>query len=70
MTRPILMRFTDADNEGIDPTVLIEFTLDDPELRTGGGRIHFGPDGYLYIGIADTQRAESSLAQDLSSPFG
>ncbi len=68
--RPVLMRFTDADNEGIDPTVLIEFTLDNPELRPAGGRIQFGPDGHLYIAIGDTQRADTSLAQDLSSPFG
>ena len=67
--RPVLMRFTDVDNEGVDPTVLIEFPEANPEVagQVGGG-IHFGPDGYLYISIGDKGREE--LSQDLSSPFG
>ena len=67
--KPVLMRFTDADNKGVDPTVIIEFPLANPESPFHvAGAIHFGPDGYLYISIGDTQRQE--LPQDLSSPFG
>ena len=67
--RPVLMRFTDVNNKGENPEKLIEFPLANPEVQAHvGGSIHFGPDGYLYISIGETERGE--LAQDLSSPLG
>lgn len=69
LARPILMRFTEANNKGLDPTVLIEFPRANPEIAVHvGGAIHFGPDGYLYISIGNI--AIDELSQDLSSPFG
>ncbi len=67
--RPVLMRFTDASGEGQDSKVLIEFPMANPRVRGHvGGGLHFGPDGYLYLSIGETEMKE--LAQDLSSPFG
>jgi len=67
--RPLLMRFTDSDGKGENPERLVEFPLANPRVRGHvGGGLHFGPDGYLYLSIGETERKE--LAQDLSSPFG
>jgi len=69
LARPVLMRFTDVDNIGENPERLIEFPMANPEVKGHvGGGLHFGPDGYLYLSIGETERRE--LAQDLSSPFG
>ncbi len=63
---PTVMRFTDANNRGTDPTPL---PLNLPELseknaeHTGGG-LRFGPDGYLYLSLGDLKA--SGHAQDLS----
>ncbi len=69
IANPKLMRFTEVDNEGTNPKVLIEFPEGNPEfpVHVGGG-LHFGPDGYLYLSIGETEKEE--LSQDLSSPFG
>lgn len=67
--RPALMRLTAEGDIGTNPETLIEFPMANPEVQGHvGGGIHFGPDGYLYISIGETQREE--LAQDLSHPFG
>ena len=69
IANPVLMRFTEVDNEGVDPEVLIEFPKTNPEVPVHvGGGLHFGPDGYLYLSIGETER--EGLSQDLSSPFG
>jgi len=67
---PVLVRFTEADNRGNEPEVLIEFPDIEPGLNPVdvGGGLQFGPDGSLYVSIGDTDRP--NLAQDLSSPFG
>ena len=50
-----VMRFTDIDNQGTDPTVIL---ADLPKARVNatlhvGGNILFGPDGYLYLSLGD-----------------
>jgi len=64
-----IIRLTDVDNVGTDPTIIGDL----PEAFPGttihvGGNIHFGPDGFLYVTIGDGSKVE--LAQDLSSPWG
>ena len=68
--RPIIMRFTDVDNRGEDPTVILDDLHEhDPGLvRHVGGNVHFGPDGYLYVTIGEMDDMGSS--QDLSSARG
>ncbi len=48
-----VMRFTDSDNHGSDPTVVLG---DLPEVNATphtGGNILFGPDGYHYVSLGD-----------------
>ncbi len=45
------------------------FTLDQPAGNHNGGDIHFGPDGFLYIGLGDGG-PDSGTAQDLNDLLG
>ena len=61
------MRFTDVNNSGTDPIVL----LDDIPALDGyhsGGALAFGPDGKLYIGVGDATL--STFAQNPSISLG
>lgn len=70
VSRPTVMRFTDDNNIGVDPAVILELpeTFPDRPSWHVGGNIHFGPDGYLYVTVGEY--TESELAQDLSVPQG
>ena len=69
VARPLLRRYTEENNKATNPETLIEFPMANPQVQAHvGGGLAFGPDGYLYLSIGETQREE--LAQDLSSPFG
>ena len=64
-----IMRFTDVDNVGTDPTVIGDLPKTLPNVGIHvGGNIHFGPDGYLYVTIGENTVTEA--AQDLGTVFG
>lgn len=69
--QPVIIRFTDEDGLGTAPKVIISdlpHTHSEHQGFNANGRIHFGPDGFLYISIGDYDTPEQ--AQDLSSPVG
>jgi glucose/arabinose dehydrogenase len=64
-----LMRFTDVNSVGTEPTVIGELPRTLPGVGIHvGGNIRFGPDGYLYVTIGENTVKEAS--QDLSSVLG
>ena len=68
--RPVVTRFTDRDNKGVDPTAIIDNLPETDPAHPGynsHGRIQFGPDGYLYVAIGNYDVANS---QDLAIPQG
>lgn len=70
IAQPVVVRYTDVNNKGTEPTTIID---DFPEATlygeyAVGGDIRFGPDGYLYITIGD--HISTDLAQDLDSVRG
>jgi glucose/arabinose dehydrogenase len=68
---PVIVRFTDVDGEGQDPTVIVgDLPNTSAVCAHVGGNIHFGPDGYLYVSIGDMQLFNPHYAQDLGSPLG
>jgi glucose/arabinose dehydrogenase len=69
--QPTLVRFTDVNGRGEDETVITDRFPITPGGRAGyngNGRIHFGPDGYLYMSIGDYD--EPALVQNLTTPVG
>lgn len=70
--KPNVIRFTDVDGVGTDPTVIVgDLPLTNPVVCGHvGGNLHFGPDGYLYLSLGNNERVEEAVASDLGSPLG
>jgi glucose/arabinose dehydrogenase len=69
--RPVVVRFTDRNNKGVDPKVIVDDLPESLPAAPGfnaNGNIHFGPDGFLYVSLGDYDTP--TLVQDLSSPEG
>jgi len=69
--RPVVMRFTDRNNKGMDPKVIVDDLPESLPAHPGynaNGKIHFGPDGFLYVSLGDYDTP--TLVQDLSTPEG
>jgi glucose/arabinose dehydrogenase len=62
-----VVRFTDSNNTGIDPTVIID-NIPASRGYHSGGAMAFGPDGKLYITVGDA--TEHIFAQDPSIVIG
>ena len=61
-----VVRYREVDNTLVEAVVLLD---DIPAARFhDGGRLRFGPDGYLYVAMGDA--LEEDDAQDLASPSG
>ncbi|MEE8385318.1 MAG: PQQ-dependent sugar dehydrogenase [Dehalococcoidia bacterium] len=71
VARPVVVRFTDRNSEGVDPEVVIDDLPETLPAHAGfnaNGSIHFGPDGFLYLSLGDYDTPP--LVQDLSTPVG
>jgi aldose sugar dehydrogenase len=58
-----VIRFTERDGHGVDPTVIVD-DLPAHHYHAGGG-IAFGPDGRLYVSVGDATRPELLASDDL-----
>jgi glucose/arabinose dehydrogenase len=70
-TRTVLARFTASasnPNVAVPASKLVILELSKQNLLHNGGRVAFGADGYLYLGIGDD--GQQLTPQDLSSLFG
>lgn len=66
--RGVVMRFTDINNQGTDPTVILADLPQSSNTEStphAGGGLLFGPDGYLYLSLGDF----SPFAELLSPPL-
>lgn len=67
---PSIIRFTDTDGTGGNPTILVNDLPNTNPIVCGhvSGNLHFGPDGFLYFTIGEMEFKDP--AQNLASPLG
>jgi len=66
--RPVVVRFTERENVGVQPKVLIGDLPATSSFYNVTGSLNVGPDGFLYVSVGDYDRPE--LAKDLSTAQG
>ncbi|MGH8527048.1 MAG: PQQ-dependent sugar dehydrogenase, partial [Gammaproteobacteria bacterium] len=73
--KPTIVRFTEEEGKGADLKVIVS-DLPQAGPFNANGRIHFGPDGFLYVTLGDYGNPQEvgpsgqPLPQDLGSPIG
>ena len=77
--KPVLVRFTDENNKGVDQKIIVGDLPDtNPEWPgiNGNGSLHFGPDGLLYFTLGDYNWADTigpggkPYSLDFQTPIG
>lgn len=64
----VIARYKEVDGVGTNRQELLRIPANSPSHHHNGGRMIFGPDGFLYVSIGEMQQYEA--AQDITRPEG